>query len=115
MIRVVSRRIPRMGICDRHPRSAGFTRHPPSNLSRQPALSGNKASLGSFVPLFIRLPQAGRLIWGINGRSDPSGESDRSGGCENPNLTQSPSCRQRDLRTRRTPRRPPPRRVAADY
>jgi hypothetical protein len=28
-----------MGTCDRHPWSAGFTRHPAPNLSRQPALS----------------------------------------------------------------------------
>ena len=28
--------------CDRHPRSAGFTRHPATNLSRQPALAGSK-------------------------------------------------------------------------
>ena len=28
--------------CDRHPRSAGFARHPATNLSRQPALAGSK-------------------------------------------------------------------------
>src|SRR6516164_310901 len=46
-IRVVGRRIPRMAMCDRYPRSAGFTRHPATNLSRQPALSGSKASFQS--------------------------------------------------------------------
>jgi hypothetical protein len=38
-----------MGTCDRHPRSAGFTRHPAPNLSRQPALSDSKASLLSDI------------------------------------------------------------------
>jgi hypothetical protein len=39
-----ARRTPRPRWCDRRPRSAGFTRHPATNLSRQPALSGSKDS-----------------------------------------------------------------------
>src|SRR5437868_3465499 len=44
-IRVVGRGIPRVATCDRRPRSAGFTRYPATNLSRQSALSGSKTSL----------------------------------------------------------------------